>query len=189
MNFTTHQPPGRLYAELLATGAGGTPASSEAVWTALTQEGKAREAFAAAMRWEGRPPFRIEFPPLSAETLGAAFSAVMLPSPSLDRRPDFSAFAGPAAAAGGRVAAFPNLGGDALLVVPKPERPGSNFCHVQRFYTEASPGLRAEFTRVLAERVLDRCGRETVWLNAAGAGVPWFHMRLDRGPKYYRVLG
>lgn len=25
-----------------------------------------------------------------------------------------------------------------------------------------------------------------IWLNTAGAGVPWLHIRLDSRPKYYR---
>ena len=30
-----------------------------------------------------------------------------------------------------------------------------------------------------------RVGAAPVWLNTAGAGVPWLHARLDGGPKYY----
>jgi hypothetical protein len=32
-----------------------------------------------------------------------------------------------------------------------------------------------------------RLGARPIWLNTAGAGVPWFHVRLDKRPKYYGV--
>lgn len=31
-----------------------------------------------------------------------------------------------------------------------------------------------------------RLGLKPVWLNTAGGGVPWLHIRLDDQPKYYR---
>jgi hypothetical protein len=31
----------------------------------------------------------------------------------------------------------------------------------------------------------DRVGERPIWLNSAGAGAAWFHVRLDLSPKYY----
>lgn len=30
-----------------------------------------------------------------------------------------------------------------------------------------------------------RIGQAPVWLNTAGGGVPWLHLRIDSRPKYY----
>ena len=40
--------------------------------------------------------------------------------------------------------------------------------------------------QAVGEQMTRRVGTEAVWLNTAGAGVPWLHVRLDNRPKYYR---
>src|SRR5581483_309953 len=70
--------------------------------------------------------FRWETPPVTAASADRPFEFVLLDSPYLAITPDRDAFAGHFAAAGGQsVVSFPNLGGDAVLVVPGPAGPAS----------------------------------------------------------------
>jgi hypothetical protein len=82
---------------------------------------------------------------------------------------------------------FPNLGGDAQLIVPlpDPEHPKANYSHIGVF-TENAPleqqhDLWQMVGRITSEQLSDR----PIWLNTAGGGVAWLHVRLDARPKYY----
>jgi hypothetical protein len=43
------------------------------------------------------------------------------------------------------------------------------------------PSLWQQVGKVMEQQL----GRSPVWLNTAGAGVSWLHVRLDKTPKYY----
>src|SRR4051794_13979690 len=62
--------------------------------------------------------FRWETPSVTAASVSQAFEFVLLDSPGLDRSADPEAFAGQFSRAEEGVAVFPNLGGDAIMVVP-----------------------------------------------------------------------
>ena len=91
------------------------------------------------------------------------------------------------------VVTFQNLGRDAMLVCPCPKEPQDNkhFGHLAAF-VRASRGEMQELQikmwmtvgRTLREYLHTR-GRESIWLNTEGSGVPWVHVRLDHRPKYY----
>ena len=91
------------------------------------------------------------------------------------------------------VVTFQNLGRDAMLVCPCPKEPQDNkhFGHLAAF-VRASRGEMQELQiqmwmavgRTFREYLHTR-GRESIWLNTEGAGVPWVHVRLDHRPKYY----
>jgi hypothetical protein len=93
--------------------------------------------------------------------------------------------------AGGRVASFTNLGGDATLVVPCPHPSAPRgYAHLAVFLRDAPKSQRVRFWAALAERVTDelaaRGAHVPLWTSTSGLGVYWLHVRLDSRPKYYQ---
>lgn len=130
--------------------------------------------------------YRWETPRLTTATLDDPFEAVIVDDPGLERRQRPSAFeehfeADPDAS----VLVMPNLGGDAVLVVPAPAAERSCYCHLAAFVRDAPAEQRDALWKRTAEATLDRVGDRAVWLSTAGGGVPWLHVRLDDRPKYY----
>ena len=135
---------------------------------------------AAAFYWE--------LPPLTAATLDADAEFVLIDAPMLARfPPDRAPFAEHFRHAPGEdVIVFPNLGGDAVLVVPCPQGPDENYLHLAAFLRGAGrKQVRALWQRT-AQEMLHGVGERPVWLSTAGGGVAWLHIRLDSRPKYYR---
>jgi hypothetical protein len=131
--------------------------------------------------------FRWETPPLTVASSDRAFEFVLLDCPGLAGRADPRAFADQFSSTPSTsgIVEFPNLGKDAILVVPCPNGPPSAYGHLAAFVREApEPQQHALWERVGAamERRVDS---NPVWLSTAGAGVPWLHVRLDDRPKYY----
>ncbi|MBY0457438.1 MAG: hypothetical protein K2V38_08895 [Gemmataceae bacterium] len=128
--------------------------------------------------------FRWETPGTTlADALGS-FEFVALDAPFLARNPDPEAFAEhfrPDAP----VVAFPNLGGDATLIVPCPRAAHTAYGHLAAFAREAPEAQRDAFWKLVAVATINALGTTPMWLSTAGAGVSWLHVRLDRRPKYY----
>ena len=83
------------------------------------------------------------------------------------------------------VLVFPNLGGDALLVVPRPLGAVGAYPHLAAFLRRG-PALQVrELWRRAAETVYQNVTSTPRWLSTAGLGVAWLHVRLDTRPKYY----
>lgn len=135
------------------------------------------------------PPgaFRWETPPVTAATLGRPFEFVLLDAPGLDRTPDRPAFDEHfrTAPPGATVVTFPNLSGDAVLVVPLPAADPGAYVHLARFVRDAPDAQRHDLWRAVGAAMRARVGERPVWLSTAGAGVAWLHVRLDQSPKYY----
>ncbi len=129
---------------------------------------------------------RLECPPLVAGRLGGSLSCVLLDAPELVRPADPRPFRDPLDRAGeALVATFPNLSGDAVLVVPRGIGPPAAYSHLAAFLRDApAPQVRALW-RAVAAAMRARLGAAPVWLSTAGSGVPWLHVRLDDRPKYY----
>ena len=130
--------------------------------------------------------FRWETPPVTAATVGRHFEFVLLDSPRLARAPDLRPFAQHFRGSGNRgVVVFPNIGRDAVMVVPSPIAPESCYAHLAAFVRGAPEWQRHALWRAVGEAMVARVGSKPVWLSTAGAGVSWLHMRLDDWPKYY----
>lgn len=130
--------------------------------------------------------FRWETPPLTAGGMDRLFEFVLLDSPELVRSPDrevFSSYYSRAKADG--IAVFENLSGDAILVVPTPESPDCDFCHLASFLRTASKPRQHALWIAVGEAVQDRVSDRPLWLSTAGGGVAWLHVRLDSRPKYF----
>ena len=87
------------------------------------------------------------------------------------------------------VTSFPNLGGDAILVVPLPaDDDKGDFSHLAKFIRNAPDRQAHNLLRTVGHEVEKRLNTEDrgpLWLSTAGMGVPWLHVRLDSRPKYY----
>ena len=87
------------------------------------------------------------------------------------------------------VTSFPNLGGDALMVVPCPSSEATSYSSLGTFMSTASEEQIKAFWSKTGSEALNHWGRkrsgEKVWMSTSGLGVYWLHLRLDSRPKYY----
>ncbi len=166
---------------------GGSPVAFSDVLRLWRSDADFRSFFNASLAGAPFFAFRWETPPIHAGSAGRPFEFALLNSPEWGGRPDAEAFAehfGPAGS-GQDVVTFPNLGRDAILVVPCPIAPPSAYGHLASFVREAPDSQRHALWALVGEAMERRLGGSTVWLSTAGAGVPWLHVRLDDRPKYY----
>ena len=162
------------------------PASFADILRAWQDDAEFRSLFNAQLADVPYSAFRWETPPVTAATITRPFEFVLLDSPGLARHPDPEAFAehfGAASQEG--IAVFPNLGGDAVMVVPCPLTSASAYGHLAAFVREAPEAQRHALWRAVGEAMARRVGPRPVWLSTAGGGVSWLHVRLDDRPKYY----
>ena len=131
--------------------------------------------------------FYWELPPLTDATLDADAEFVLIDAPSLAQcAPEPAPFAEHFRQAPGEdVVVFPNLGGDAVLVVPCPQGPHEHYPHLAVFLRGADKRQVRALWRRTAQELLRSIGERPVWLSTAGGGVAWVHIRLDSRPKYY----
>ena len=130
------------------------------------------------------PAFRWETPGMTSETIKQDFEFVLLRCESLDRPVDRYAFESHFDC-DTDVVTFPNLGADAILIVPCPSGKESIYGHLASVLRKAPDSqvhnLWCEVAAVMSQRLSNR----PVWLSTAGMGVAWLHIRLDDRPKYY----
>lgn len=137
--------------------------------------------------------FRWETPALTEVSLQQPFEHVLLNAPAFARRAtDSRTFAPQLAKHGADVAAFNNLSGDAVLVVPAALSADDNYGHLAAFLRNAPAGqvrllwkVVADTMRNLLETPPQGTTRQPIWLSTAGGGVAWLHVRFDSRPKYY----
>ncbi|MDR9419089.1 DUF6940 family protein [Gracilimonas sp.] len=85
------------------------------------------------------------------------------------------------------VVTFPNLGGDAKLVVPCPFSDHSTYTQIGNFVREAPESQIQEFWKMVGQEMVKEIGSEPKWLSTSGLGVFWLHARIDSTPKYYQT--
>ncbi|CAB9517802.1 expressed unknown protein [Seminavis robusta] len=163
-------------------------------WTKALQDGDVASLNAVL----ANAPFRavyFELPPVTHQSVAEQpFEFVLLEAASLTKRkPRFRSFQDPcerAQISDPYGCVFPNLSGDAVLIVPKPQENGSgkHYTHLANFVRQAPPAQVDALWKLVATAYQSQWEQSanTVWLSTAGNGVPWLHFRLDRAPKYYR---
>lgn len=129
--------------------------------------------------------FRWEAPPISTANLQQPFEFVLLNDESLARTSDASAFEAHFSQMHDGVAAFDSLGRDATLIAPTPQGDTSAYGHLAAFVRHAPESQQHALWRRVGKEMQTRLSEAPIWLNTAGAGVPWLHVRLDSRPKYY----
>ena len=107
--------------------------------------------------------FRWETPPITIATANRPFEFVLLDSPGLARNPDADAFAEYFSdVAQGGVVEFPNLGKDAILVVPCPSGPLSAYGHLGAFVRQAPELQRHALWELVGAAMQRRLGAKPV---------------------------
>ncbi|MDG2150485.1 MAG: hypothetical protein P8N09_13285 [Planctomycetota bacterium] len=128
-----------------------------------------------------------EMPAVTRLTLEQPFRCVLLNAPVLNAAmPDPHVFSAKLEEVGSSgVGVFPNLGGDALLVVPAAYTDDAAYPHLVVFLRKAPAEQRDAFWAAVGEAVQSKVGAQPLWLSTSGLGVAWLHVRLDVRPKYY----
>src|ERR1700722_5895395 len=147
-----------------------------------------REFFTGLLRRSPFAAFFWETLPVTSKKINGPFEFVMVDAPALSKvQPNFEPFrpqfvGSPSAA----VLAFPNLGGDAMLVVPNCMSEETCYPHLARFVQKAPESQVHAFWQCAGAALKKRISDAPAWLSTAGLGVSWLHLRIDSRPKYYR---
>jgi hypothetical protein len=84
--------------------------------------------------------------------------------------------------------AFPNLGGDAQLIVPCPVSSDSTlYTQIGSFVRQAPDNQITDFWQLVGKEMLNTIQNQPRWLSTSGLGVYWLHVRIDSVPKYYQT--
>ena len=127
-----------------------------------------------------------ETPPVTKSTVEREFEFVLVNSPQLSSvRPDPSDFRQHFKSASEEIVTFPNLGNDALLVVPCPITRRSAYPHLASFVREAPKSQQHLLWQTVGHELQKRLNQQPIWVSTSGLGVYWLHVRLDSIPKYY----
>jgi hypothetical protein len=173
--------------DTFAVRASGGPVSRAAFFVALAKDRSLRVALTETLRASPYAALAWETPPLSSATAERDAAFAIVDSPALARvEADPAPFAD-ALAGCDRIATFPNLGGDAVLVVPSP-RAAPAATHLAAFVRTAPADVVDDLWTAVGHAVAARRAAkpQPVWVSTAGLGVHWLHVRLDDRPKYYR---
>ena len=147
---------------------------------------KFREFFIQLLAGLPFTAFRWETPPITITNKNRPFEFVILNSPSLDVNADIKPFAEHFRASPPEsVIEFPNLGNDAILVVPCPNDLSDKYSHLASFVRNAPESQQHNLWKLVGKTMKSRLSNKPVWLSTAGGGVAWLHIRLDDRPKYY----
>lgn len=129
-----------------------------------------------------------EHPALTGSNVDQPAEFVLLDAPSLagvaaDPRPFSPHFVSPVTA---EPAAFPSLGGDAMLVAPGPGVGMEAGAHLLTFLRHGPRERVLQFWRLVARTLQEQLSASPRWLSTSGLGVYWLHVRVDSIPKYYQ---
>jgi len=129
-----------------------------------------------------------EVPAITSSTVELPFECVQTDAPSLHQTSaDLAPFAEQfTRACDSSILTFPNLAGDALLIVPRAVGQVDCYCHLASFLRDGPADQIHEFWIVAANSLKARLSSVPLWLSTAGLGVSWLHLRIDSRPKYYR---
>jgi hypothetical protein len=177
---------------------------SETIRTSLTSDGRFisfreffdllqtsqefRFFFTATIAESPFQAFFWETPPVSNRTLDQQFEFVVLQGISLlQLQPDPSPFESQFLKQPTEpVLTFANLGGDALLIVPRPIDNHASYTHLAAFLRNAPKSQVSALWKCAGAAVQKRISDLPMWISTAGLGVAWLHLRLDSRPKYLR---
>lgn len=132
--------------------------------------------------------YRWETPAITRLTVDRPFEFVLINSPGFcDRQTDAKTYAqyftDDDTVSG--VIAFPNLRGDATLIVPSPRAPDTAYGHLAAFIRSAPKSQVDAIWRIIGMQIQSMLSDKPIWVSTAGGGVAWLHVRLDSRPKYY----
>lgn len=132
--------------------------------------------------------YQWETPPVTSDNTYQPFEFVIYNSPAIDLPPDPGPFRQyfDDTNEGYEVVVFNNLGNDARLVAPTPKGEDFNYSHIGVFTESAPMEQQQVLWQTVGQVTEELISDHPIWLNTAGGGVAWLHVRLDSRPKYYR---
>lgn len=143
-----------------------SPVSYSEILIHWQQDAEFRSFFLELLSGSSFSAFRWETPPITKVTASRAFEFVLLDSPGLAAVPDPKPFARHLAnAPQDGVIAFPNLGKDAVLVVPTQLGPQSAYGHLASFVRHAPEPQKHELWEVVGDTMSRRLNDKPVWLS------------------------
>ena len=164
----------------------GAPATFDRLSNAWRSDASFRLQWVSLLRAIPFEAYAWENPPLTIATKSRAHECVFIDNPALLRMTaDPQPFRDELKGKRGAIS-FPNLGRDALLVVPCPNGARVDYAHLAAFMRTASDGEAADFWQEVGNAMHGAIGSAPRWLSTAGLGVSWLHVRFDSRPKYYR---
>ncbi len=134
------------------------------------------------------PAFYWEHPAVNEELLGKKYECIVQRSKPLETLPiNENAFRSFIHNDQG-VADFMNLGKDARLVIPTKKTDKEIYNHMSKFLEFGDNEQIIAVFRRIGSVVLEEIQKQKlIWLNTAGLGIIWLHVRMDTRPKYYKT--
>lgn len=112
---------------------------------------------------------------------------VLINAPDLSgRAPDSVTFDTDVLGALDEVKVMDNFGGDAKLVIPLARAKHEVYTQLATFVRGAPTEQIDQLWRTIGDVGLGIMEKHPRWLNTAGEGVSWLHIRFDSRPKYYK---
>ena len=158
---------------------------SEALELWCADDGSFRLFFIALLKACTFTCFRFEAPPVTGQSTGRPFEFVVVDSPEIDLPADSRDFEAHFHRSADDITVFDNLGGDATMIVPRPREGTPGYPHIAGFVRHAPMAQQLQLWRTIGETLRGLLCDAPLWLNTAGGGVPWLHVRIDSRPKYY----
>ncbi|MDZ7720971.1 MAG: hypothetical protein U5K72_19280 [Balneolaceae bacterium] len=165
----------------------GSPISNRYFLELLRDSQPFREFYNGFLADSDYEAFFWENKPITNNNLGDDYECNILNSDFLaGRSPDAQTFK-QYFKRGQLVVTFPNLGNDAELIVPCPQKKNDCYTHIGTFVRNADDDQIDEFWRITGRETLKAIGSKPKWLSTSGLGVFWLHVRIDTIPKYYQT--
>ena len=70
--------------------------------------------------------------------------------------------------------------------MPSQQGAKSSYGHLASFMRHVPEEQKHNLWQKVGEVMQKNLSDAPIWLNTAGGGVPWLHIRLDSRPKYYK---
>lgn len=153
--------------------------------TLLQQDEQFRSFFINLLAVVPFHSYQWETPPVTSSTVDQPFEFVIYNSPGIDLPPDpgpFHQYFNNSHS----IAEFNNLGNNARLIAPAPIEEGLNYSHIGVFTNAAPIQQQHSLWEIVGRTTENLLKDKPLWLNTAGGGVAWLHVRLDSRPKYYQ---
>lgn len=144
--------------------------------------------YAAALIQFDYKAFYWEHPAVRTTLLDKTYECVIKRSKPLEDLPSDETAFGEYLYAKENAVDFMNLGRNARLVVPTKQTEEDIYAHLGKFIRAAEKKQLIEDFQSAGKVMLEELEKgKMIWLNTAGLGVIWLHIRMDTRPKYYKT--
>ena len=137
----------------------------------------------------GYTAFYWEHPAINSNLLDKRYECIILKSIPLETLPINERAFKDYIVSNELVVDFMNLGKNARLIVPTKATNKEIYNHIGKFIRQADKAQIIKVFKTVGKAILEEIEQQKlIWLNTAGLGVIWLHIRLDSRPKYYKTI-